>query len=60
MSGANPAVLRAMAMQLETMLKTATQMQMPDYLQNSAKQFVEDLKKYAGELEAAQNKIVTV
>lgn len=56
---ANPSVILSMAMQLETMLKVATNQQMPDYLQQSAKQFVDDLKKYAGELEEAKKKIVT-
>lgn len=55
---ANPTMLLAVSMQLETLLKAAPEM--PEYLKNSATQFVDDLKKYAAELEAAKKKIVTV
>lgn len=56
----NPAMILAMAMQLETMLKAvAGKDGMPDYLKSSATQFVDDLKKYSKELEEAKKKIVT-
>ena len=56
--GTNPTMLRAMAMNLETLLKQANVM--PEYLRKSSAQFVEDLKRYASEIEEAQKKIVTV